>query len=467
MRTTMTGHQEVAGDPRRPAGEAVVGHPDPTLLVGAAVPGCRGGAARRRRRRRPPRRNARGPLVGTLIGILVIANNVGNLFMTTLARDHPAVLLSLNSSNRMLGLTTNQLDPWSYYGIGSAPAARRRPPVLPARPLVRRRGHPVGRAQVGQPGRGAPDVRAGLPEGGLRASSSWPPTTWCASWPAPGRCRSPASSRPTSPAPPTRLFLIRRAGEALSSPLDAVLDVFERYRWPLLAISFVVVAASFLSDRRRGADELHAVEELEDLEDEIEEHEDPDGGRGTDPRGWSTQHGLAALYGGAWTHGPGSTPLRTRRGAAAADPRRGPRRLHDDRLRRGDRRPDRHRRERRPAGGLRDRRRQGGAPARRRRGDVRRAGGAFDERFAHPEQVEQPLSEVVRDDLAWFVAWIGPIRRSSASPGSARRLAAHGPDPAAHARSADRGPAHRAAHRGGRGDGAWSGARAPASSRCW
>ena len=58
-------------------------------------------------------------LVGTLIGILVIANNVGNLFMTTLARDHPAVLLTLNSSNRMLGLTTNQLDPWSYYGIGS------------------------------------------------------------------------------------------------------------------------------------------------------------------------------------------------------------------------------------------------------------------------------------------------------------------------------------------------------------
>ena len=59
---------------------------------------------------------------------------------------------------------------------------------------------------------------------------------------------------------------------------------------------------------------------------------------------------------------------------------------------------------------------------------------AFDERFARPGQVELPLSEVVREDLAWFVAWIRAhpsfvnITRLSSA------LAAHGPDPAAHAR---------------------------------
>jgi AcrR family transcriptional regulator len=59
---------------------------------------------------------------------------------------------------------------------------------------------------------------------------------------------------------------------------------------------------------------------------------------------------------------------------------------------------------------------------------------AFDERFAQPAHVEQPLSEVVREDLAWFVARVRAdpsfvtITRLSAA------LAASGPDPAADAR---------------------------------
>jgi AcrR family transcriptional regulator len=59
---------------------------------------------------------------------------------------------------------------------------------------------------------------------------------------------------------------------------------------------------------------------------------------------------------------------------------------------------------------------------------------AFDERFAEPAHMERPLNEIVREDLAWFVARVRAdpsfvtITRLSAA------LAASGPDPAADAR---------------------------------
>jgi AcrR family transcriptional regulator len=59
---------------------------------------------------------------------------------------------------------------------------------------------------------------------------------------------------------------------------------------------------------------------------------------------------------------------------------------------------------------------------------------AFDERVGGPEQVEQPVSEVVRDDLAWFVAWIRAHPSFVSITRLSSALAAHGPDPAAHAR---------------------------------
>lgn len=59
---------------------------------------------------------------------------------------------------------------------------------------------------------------------------------------------------------------------------------------------------------------------------------------------------------------------------------------------------------------------------------------AFDERFARPEQVERPLGEVVRDDLAWFVAWIQAAPSFVTITRLSSALSAQGPDPAAHAR---------------------------------
>jgi membrane protein DedA with SNARE-associated domain len=213
-------------------------------------------------------------VVGTLIAVLVIANNIGNIFTTTLARDHPAVLLALNSTNRVLGLTTNQLDPWSYYGIGSAR-------LLVADPLFFLLGRWYGDAAIrwverkwASQGEVLRMFERGFQRAGYLIVFVAPNNVVCllagaGTMPIAGFIAANAAGTAT------RLYLIRRAGEALASPLDAVLDVFERYRLPLLVASFGLVAWSFWSDRRKGADELHAVEELEEIEHEIEiEHEE-------------------------------------------------------------------------------------------------------------------------------------------------------------------------------------------------
>ena len=59
---------------------------------------------------------------------------------------------------------------------------------------------------------------------------------------------------------------------------------------------------------------------------------------------------------------------------------------------------------------------------------------ALDERFADPAHVEQPLNEVVRDDLAWFVARIRSDPSFVAITRLSAALSASRPDPTADAR---------------------------------
>jgi membrane protein DedA with SNARE-associated domain len=216
---------------------------------------------------RPPPHRVAVTVVGGLIAVLVVANNVGNIFMTTLAEDHPALLLSLNSTNRVLGLTTNQLDPVSYYGIG---AAR----LLISDPLFFLLGMWYGDAAIRWV------ERKWASQGELlRTLERWfDKAAYPVVFLAPNNIvclLAGASSMPLAgfvavniAGTFTRLFLIRQAGEALESPIDGLLGIFERYRWPLLALSAAAVVGSYLLDRKRGTDELHAVAELEELDHE-------------------------------------------------------------------------------------------------------------------------------------------------------------------------------------------------------
>jgi membrane protein DedA with SNARE-associated domain len=246
-----------------------VSEPDPSAAAAAAA----------RPRHQPPRRSA-VIAVGTLIGALIIANNVGSALTTTWAREHPAWLLALNSSNRVLALTTNQLDAVSYYAIG---AAR----LLVADPLFFLLGMWYGDAGIrwverkwSSQGELLRTIERGFDKAAYPLVFLAPNNIVC--------LLAGASAMPLGAffavniaGTATRLFLIRQAGEALESPLDGVLDFFEEYRWPLLVLSIVLVGASYLNDRRRGTDELGAIAELEELDEELREHEprEPEGER--------------------------------------------------------------------------------------------------------------------------------------------------------------------------------------------
>jgi membrane protein DedA with SNARE-associated domain len=210
-------------------------------------------------RRRPPRRAV--AVVGVLIGILVVANNLGSLFTTTLAEDRPALLLALNSSNRSLALTTNQLDAWSYYLLGSLR-------LLVADPLFFLLGMWYGDAAI----RWVERKWASQGEI-LRLFETWfQKAAYVVVFLAPNNpvcLLAGASGMPLAgfiaanlAGTFARLFVIRWAGDVFSDAIDAVLGFFSDYRLPLFIVSAVLVVGSFLLDRRKGA-ELDVVNELD------------------------------------------------------------------------------------------------------------------------------------------------------------------------------------------------------------
>ncbi len=225
-------------------------------------------------RRPPPRRWV--VVVSILIGALVIANNVGNIFLTTLAEDHPALLLALNSTNRVLGLTTNQLDPVTYYLLGSAR-------LLVADPLFFLLGLWYGDRAIRWVERkwaSQGEVLRGFERGFEKAAY---PIIFLA--PNNVVCLlAGASGMPIAAfvavnlaGTLTRLYVIRVVGVAFASPIERLLDVFAEYRVPLLILSAVLVLGSIISDRRKGGGELAAVRDLTDgLDDQPDDQLDED-----------------------------------------------------------------------------------------------------------------------------------------------------------------------------------------------
>jgi membrane protein DedA with SNARE-associated domain len=212
-------------------------------------------------RPKPPRRAI--AVVGTLIGVLVIANNVGSIFTTTLAEDHPAWLLALNSSNRSLGLTTNQLDAPAYYGLGMLR-------LLVSDPLFFLLGMWYGDAAIrwlerkwSSQGELARQVERWFEKAAYPVVFFAPNNIVCL---LAGASGMPLAGFVAANVTGTvaRLYLIRVLGKAFESPIARVLDFFEEHRIPLLIVSVVAVAGSYLLDRRKGGGDLDVVEQLED-----------------------------------------------------------------------------------------------------------------------------------------------------------------------------------------------------------
>jgi membrane protein DedA with SNARE-associated domain len=198
--------------------------------------------------------------------IMVVAAWVGDAFTAQWVDRHPLWLIALNARNRNLVLVTNNLDAWSYYGVASLR-------LLASDPLFYVLGFFYGDRAV------AWMERRSSTFGGLMRS--WEDLFRRASYPlvfiAPNNfiClfAGSAGMRPGVFAALNisgtfaRLYLIRRLGEAFSSPIDAVLGFIQDYRLPLTALGIGIVVFTILNDRRAGRGDLKALAKLEgDLE---------------------------------------------------------------------------------------------------------------------------------------------------------------------------------------------------------
>lgn len=212
--------------------------------------------------RRPPPRWVL-PVLLTCVGILVVASNVGNIFYATLVERHPALLLSLNSTNRVLVGVTNMLSTPAYYGIGFIR-------LLVADPLFYLLGLFYGDAAIRwierKMGDGAASIiwfekafnKARYPIVLLAPNN---PVCLLA-----GATRMPVPVFLTLNAVGTvgRLYLARLFGKAFIAPISAVTGFLDRYRWPILAASLALFALQSALKRRQGkpTGELGSLAEL-------------------------------------------------------------------------------------------------------------------------------------------------------------------------------------------------------------
>jgi membrane protein DedA with SNARE-associated domain len=201
-------------------------------------------------------------VVGALVG-LVVASYVGDLLTTTWADRHPLALISLNSRNRILVLTTNRLDALSYYGVASLR-------LLASDPLFFLLGTWYGDAAIRWVERrwaSQGEVLRWVERAFGRASY---PLVFLA--PNNAICLlAGASGMPVAvflalnlSGTVARLYAIRVLGATFESPIEDLLGFFGRHRIPLLAASAVLVLLSVVADRRRGRSEIEAIRQLED-----------------------------------------------------------------------------------------------------------------------------------------------------------------------------------------------------------
>ena len=216
-------------------------------------------------RPRPSRLKVR-LIVGALL-CMVVANWIGDILTTTWADTHPLALIALNSRNRILVLTTINLDPVSYYGVATAR-------LLLSDPLFFLLGRWYGDAAIRWV------ERKWASQGELLRwfESAFSKASYPLVFLAPNNpiCLFAGAAGMSVAVffalnvtgTLARLYAIRVLGATFESPIEGVLGFFQDYRLPLLALSFVLVTASFLLDRRRGGGEIDAIKDLEDEMDE-------------------------------------------------------------------------------------------------------------------------------------------------------------------------------------------------------
>ena len=213
------------------------------------------------------------PIVG-----LIVAAYVGDALTTTLARDHPLLLVLLNARSRILVLTTNQLDAFSYY---TAAGLR----LLASDPLFYLLGRWYGDAMVVWVEKRSKTFgeQIRIYEKAF-AKAAYPivfimPNAYICLFAGASGMSVPGFFAANIAGTILRLYLIRRVGEAFDEPIQSVLRFFGEYRLPLFIFSVALVAFIIWSDRRKGTGEISTMLDLA-------EHppEEPEPGAPTDSK---------------------------------------------------------------------------------------------------------------------------------------------------------------------------------------
>jgi membrane protein DedA with SNARE-associated domain len=227
------------------------------------------------------------PMLLVPIGILIVASNVASITYATLVKSHPLWLLGLSSINRYLAAVTPHTDVWSYTAVG---AVR----LLVPDPFFYLLGYWYG-------DRGVHAVEARLPSVGTAYRSFerlFRRARYLVVFVAPNNpvCLFAGADRmhPVGFALTNvagtfaRLAVVRALGDVFESPIRAVTDFLDHWKWYLLVVSAVVVAVGAWLDRRRGRSELGGLRRVgEDLAERTDVDLDVDereSGEGEPPR---------------------------------------------------------------------------------------------------------------------------------------------------------------------------------------
>ena len=216
----------------------------------------------------PPNATVRNLAVGTLIAF-VVASYVGNLFLSVLVNERPLLFIALNAQNRNLALASGELGALEFYVVGFLR-------LIGPDPLFFLIGRWYGDGAIRWMERTAPSYGAIL-----RQLEQWfdkarllvvaiaPNNPVCLFAGAAGMTWG-AFLAAHAIRTVVRLVLVRLFSSAFEGQLSSVRGFIDEYRWPLLALSFVLVGYTIWNDRKGGRED---IEDLLRLDDEIEEYE--------------------------------------------------------------------------------------------------------------------------------------------------------------------------------------------------
>lgn len=226
--------------------------------------------------RHPPGRHTLKLLIAPVI-FLVICSNVANVTWPELQESNPLLLIALSSINRYLILVSDQLDPISYYGVG---ALR----LLVSDPLFFLLGYWYGDRALAWMDNRSPTYGPMLRRfQDLFGKAAWPlvliaPNNFICLFAGAAGMRISLFFALNITGTFARLYLIRRLGEAFSSPIDSFQDFVSEYRWWFIAGSAVIVAFSLRREIAGGGE----IDDLVHLDDDIFGPEDGEGGTAVD-----------------------------------------------------------------------------------------------------------------------------------------------------------------------------------------